>query len=197
MIVLCDVAGVMVDFDDEISFRILQEAGVHRAGAMQMYKQEFEDFSRGRLSDNEYVRLLNDRHFNKVVDIATIQRAHDEHFTRRNDNVVGIIQSIPRERVAIITDTNAWQHRRIAGFIDLVALSNNVFESHEMGMIKTDPGSFPHVIRSLGVPAADIVLIDDLRKNVDRARGFGMKAVLYQSTEQLRGELARIGMSLP
>ncbi len=189
MIVLCDVAGVLVDFDDEISFRILQEAGVARSAAIQMYKTEFEDFSRGTISAEEYVRLLVERHFKAPVDYETILRAHDEHMYRRHDAVFDIIRSIPRASLTIITDTNTWQHRRVADFVDLGALSDRVFESHRLGMIKSDTESFPNVIRTLGVPAADIVLIDDLQKNIDRARGFGMKAILYRGPEQLRRDL--------
>jgi putative hydrolase of the HAD superfamily len=56
--------------------------------------------------------------------------------------------------------------------------------SHEEGVRKPDLRIYAIAAERLGVPPAEIVFLDDLPENIDAARAFGMRAVLFTRTPQ-------------
>ena len=62
------------------------------------------------------------------------------------------------------------------------------------GLRKPDPQAFQLAIDNLGADPSDLLLIDDSSANVESARQVGLRALQYTSTEQLRGDLANLGL---
>ncbi len=50
---------------------------------------------------------------------------------------------------------------------------DHTFLSYRMGLVKPDQAVFDHVIGELGVPAGEVVFLDDNALNVDRAASLG------------------------
>ncbi len=63
-------------------------------------------------------------------------------------------------------------------------MTDLIVYSHEAGMSKPDPRIYQLACDGLGVPAADMVFLDDLPENVVAARQAGLHAVLFQDTGQ-------------
>jgi epoxide hydrolase-like predicted phosphatase len=90
----------------------------------------------------------------------------------------------PRYRTGIISNSFVGARHREQqryGFGDLTDL---IVYSHEAGMSKPDPRIYELACDGLGVPAADVVFLDDVPENVAAARLSGMQAVLFQDTGQ-------------
>jgi len=68
--------------------------------------------------------------------------------------------------------------------------------SCEVGLIKPDPAIFLHCIERVGVRPNEALFVDDREVNVITARSIGIRAIRFQSTEQLRDELRRIGFEV-
>jgi putative hydrolase of the HAD superfamily len=66
------------------------------------------------------------------------------------------------------------------------------FLSCEVGLIKPDPAIFQHCIERMGVKAEETLFVDDREPNVSSARSVGIRAIQFQSVEQLRHELGAI-----
>jgi putative hydrolase of the HAD superfamily len=64
--------------------------------------------------------------------------------------------------------------------------------SAEVGMIKPDSAIYEHTLRGLGVSATGTLFIDDREPNIRAARALGMRAIQFQSIEQLKRELEAI-----
>ncbi len=80
------------------------------------------------------------------------------------------------------------------GYGDLL---DGAFYSHELRAAKPDPAYFHAVLKRLGVPSGDLLLIDDNPGNVDAARSVGLNAEVWSHREDLavlRGHLARHGL---
>lgn len=60
----------------------------------------------------------------------------------------------------------------------LAKFRDGVF-SHEVGLLKPDPGIFQLAVRRFGVRPGNTVYFDDLAANVEAARGAGLRALLY------------------
>lgn len=73
------------------------------------------------------------------------------------------------------------EEQRRHGFLDLVDV---VVYSHEVGLAKPDPEVFRLTESLLGVPAEEIVLLDDHAGHVDAARRLGWHAVLHRDAAQ-------------
>eukprot|EP00873_Tetraselmis_striata_P016062 jgi/Tetstr1/436326/TSEL_025164.t1 len=64
------------------------------------------------------------------------------------------------------------------------------------GLRKPDPACFQCAADHLSVAPGDLVLIDDRPLNVEAAREAGLGGILYESAEQLRSEMAALGVLL-
>ena len=68
--------------------------------------------------------------------------------------------------------------------------------SAEVRLIKPDAAIYEHTLRGLGVKPEETLFVDDREINVQAARELGIRAVRYQSIEQLREELEAMEFSI-
>ena len=61
--------------------------------------------------------------------------------------------------------------------------------SCEMGLEKPDPKAYELLIKTINLPANEIVFIDDKAENVEAAKKLGIDVILFESLPQLREEL--------
>ncbi len=75
----------------------------------------------------------------------------------------------------------------LAHFEDLIV-------SGEHGIVKPDPRIYELAIARCRLEPAKTVFVDDLQVNVEAARACGLHALRFTSPEQLRGDLAALGV---
>lgn len=66
--------------------------------------------------------------------------------------------------------------------------------SCEMGLEKPDPQAYELLLKTINLPAAEIVFIDDKAENVEAAKIMGIDAVVFESEKQVRDELSKRGI---
>ncbi|WP_420455986.1 HAD family hydrolase [Rubrivirga sp.] len=66
--------------------------------------------------------------------------------------------------------------------------------SGEVEMAKPDPGIFHHLADDFGLDPSDTVFIDDSPANVESARALGFHGVPFTSPDDLRRDLAALGL---
>lgn len=64
--------------------------------------------------------------------------------------------------------------------IPLEEIFKKTFMSFEMKMLKPEAGIFYAAVREIGVPADQVLFIDDVPENVKGAENAGLQAVLYE-----------------
>ena len=69
---------------------------------------------------------------------------------------------------------------------------DHVIISSEVHLNKPDPRIFHLALGRVGCKPQEAVFIDDRRRNVEAARELGIQGVLYESREQVLGELEKI-----
>ena len=79
-------------------------------------------------------------------------------------------------------------------FPDVVALFDDIVVSGAEGVAKPDPEIFRILARRLGHSVDGVFYVDDSRRNVEAARGFGMDAVHFTDATILREELRERGL---
>ncbi|MBX9922897.1 MAG: HAD family phosphatase [Rhabdochlamydiaceae bacterium] len=65
--------------------------------------------------------------------------------------------------------------------------------SCEIGVEKPDLKAYELLLKTLNLPAKDVVFIDDRPENVEAAKTLGLDAILFESEQQLRNELSTRG----
>ncbi|MHB0857273.1 MAG: HAD family hydrolase [Anaerolineae bacterium] len=69
--------------------------------------------------------------------------------------------------------------------------------SYQVGALKPDPRTYAAVIAALGLPAEELLFIDDSPANVEGACAVGMDAILFQGVDELWEALRARGLPLP
>ncbi|HNV85514.1 MAG TPA: HAD family phosphatase [Candidatus Omnitrophota bacterium] len=100
-------------------------------------------------------------------------------------------------RLAALSNTNDLHYRYWIEKFPILNRLDFIFVSHEMGLRKPDPEIFREALRKLGAEPEETVFIDDMEENVQTALSLGIAAVRFQSPEQLKKELAELGVEIP
>lgn len=74
------------------------------------------------------------------------------------------------------------------GFFEVVVCSGDV------GVAKPDSGAFTLTLERLGVAPHEAIFIDDTQGHVEAARALGIRACLFTGIDELRADLARLGV---
>ena len=71
---------------------------------------------------------------------------------------------------------------------------DRVFNSFHMGKGKRDPTLFPDIAGQLELAPGEILLVDDIRNNVERARAAGWQAIFYTDRDSFEEALAQFSL---
>lgn len=69
---------------------------------------------------------------------------------------------------------------------------DHIVISGEVGLMKPDPHIFSLALNGLGAEPAQSVFIDDVAKNIEGARAFGLQAVQFITPEQTIAEITQL-----
>ncbi len=114
------------------------------------------------------------------------------------DEVVAIVRELRSAGVPVYALSN-WSAetfplaRECCPFLEEL---DGILISGEVGLIKPDPQIFRVFLERFELKPADIVFVDDSQANVDAARALGIESVRFESAEQTRRELKRLGFPL-
>lgn len=89
-------------------------------------------------------------------------------------------------RVAVLSnDVSEWSVLLRERF-DLTSWISDWVISGDIGIRKPDPRAYEALVRTLGVPAAEIHFFDDRPRNVDAARTAGLQSYVFKGWTQVR-----------
>lgn len=100
-----------------------------------------------------------------------------------------------RYRLVGLSNTNpihaAWWQ---APYGALIAMLEQLFVSHEIGVRKPDSRAYEIVLDYLGLKPEETIFIDDKAENVNAAKQLGIKGLIMESTPKLVGDLRELGI---
>lgn len=62
---------------------------------------------------------------------------------------------------------------------------SKIFSANELGITKSDPGSYKFIAKDLGVKPEEIFFTDDTERNIQAAKETGVQAYLYTGNKEL------------
>lgn len=190
MIFLFDCFGVVVDWKSE--YVIPLWAKYAKVSDGELKKQSSEELAlceTGQITQNELWQQVG-RKFN--VEPSGLEHIFIQCFEKKaklDHDVVGIIGELPQAYLMSNQMPVAAGLCRQNGWFSYFA---RAFLSFDIGHMKPDPRAYHYVLKELGVPAQDVVIIDDKKENVDGAIKCGMKGVVFSNAGQLRSDLEKL-----
>lgn len=91
-------------------------------------------------------------------------------------------------RIGVLSNTLPSIDRTLRA-LDLADLVDVAVATCTVGVHKPEPGAFRHALAQLDLPAAAVLLVDDLPENVAAARAVGLQAALIDLTGRTEGAL--------
>lgn len=197
-VVVFDLGGVLLEWNPRHLYRKIfngDEAAMEAFLADVCTVEWNERQDAGRSFAEAEAELLP-RHADKRHLIEAFGRRFDEMIPGALEGTVAIAGELKRRGVPLYALTN-WsaetypsQRRRFA-FLDW--FDGVVVSGHE-GVIKPDPRIFRVLLDRYSIAAEEAVFIDDNPANAQAAATLGIHGIHFRSPEQLRRELADLGL---
>ena len=194
--ILFDVGGVLVELGGVAA--MLEWMG-HRTDAEGLWRAwltspSVRDYERGRIDNDAFAR--------GVIDEFALPVTTDEFLRGFAAWPVGplpgshaLLAAVhPRLIRATLSNSNAAHWPRVMDEMGFAPHFHHHFASHLIDRIKPDREAFEHVAATIGLPAHEILFIDDNAINVDAARGIGMRAHRCVGPEETRVLLAALSL---
>ena len=188
-----DLGNVIVNFDHNLACKNIGKVVGLPADAVRsiVFDSGLElDYERGELSDDEVCE--------KFCDAAGVRVATDDllfalsDIFQLNSGVLSIITQlrVSNVQLGVLSNTCSahWNH-----CWDRYTILRNAFSkyalSFELGCLKPDAEIYEKSLQLAGVPAEQIVFIDDRLENVAGAEAAGWTAIQFHDAHQLHAEL--------
>ena len=98
----------------------------------------------------------------------------------------------PQYKVGLLTNMGSGVVDKYFTRTQLIDYFDKVVISGDINVSKPHPDIYKLAAQNLGLEPAQCLLIDDSQVNCDGAEQAGMKALLYNSTEQVKRDLAEL-----
>jgi putative hydrolase of the HAD superfamily len=191
--ILFDLGGVVLDVDFD---RAIHAWGRHSRLPLEQLRAAFhfdDPYQRHETGHLEAERYF--AHLRELLQLecgtGPVRAGFNAIFPGEIAQTVQLLDAVRKQVPCYaISNTNAVHIEEIQrSFPQLLPRFERVFTSHEIGYRKPHPAAFQHVLEAIGVPAAEVLLFDDLEPNVAAARALGMQAVQVRSPADVRAAL--------
>jgi HAD superfamily hydrolase (TIGR01509 family) len=193
--IIFDLAEVLVSGMHGVERPLARRLGIAEEGLLRGLGGEvFLGLMRGRVTEDAYLAWAIDTYGWDIAPHELKQIVRD-NFRHPVPGTAALVKELAgRYELALLTDHGREWMAHILTLHPFLELFDHVLTSYDLGRIKADPGTFEVVLDALGREAHECLFVDDNPVNVDAAGAAGIDAILFESAEQLRGELARRGV---
>ncbi len=167
-----------------------------------VFKRGFDahrlDYDAGRITLAEMYELIW-RDAGIVVDAGTnaaFMEADDRSWCYRNERTLAWMKALKSRgyKIGILTNMAprfAREHFRSA-FADFIAQADAMVISGDEGIVKPQREIYDLLRGRIALPAASLLFVDDLERNVAAARAAGWQAVRFETNDQVEADFERL-----
>ncbi len=200
--IVFDLGGVLVPLNREACVDAFRAIGVDSfANMLDKYVQGgfFLEYEKGLIDTCRFREIIKesieDREYAKNLDNSLIDNAMGAflepiaHY--KLDLLIDLKKSYP---LYMLSNTNPIAIEVVKPFFNYRNLGmgdyfNALFLSYEMKMAKPDTDIFIKMVQEIGLPANEILFIDDASVNIESAKSVGLTTILYTDDLDLKKEI--------
>jgi 2-haloacid dehalogenase len=195
-VIVFDLGGVLIDWNPRHLYRKLfdDEAAMERFLAEVCHTAWNEEQDRGR-TFAAAIEEAAARHPDQLPLIAAYFERWDEMMAGPIAGSVRVLEELKAAGYELHALTN-WSAETFPFARDRFAFLDwfeSILVSADVGLIKPDPAIFELLLERIGRSPSECTYIDDSVRNVAAAAALGLDAIHFESTDQLRDDLARRG----
>ena len=195
-----DFGGVLLDWNPRHLYRQLfgeDVEGMERFLAEVCTLEWHLEHDRGRpmaLSCRELAATVADPQLRPLIE-AWADRFH-EMVSGEVPGTVGVLAELRDHGVPLygLTNMPAEAMPWLRDTYPFLAWFQGIVVSGEERLVKPDPAIFELLLDRFRLAPEETVFVDDVERNVDAAAALGIRAVRFDSAEQLRAELTGLGL---
>ena len=98
-------------------------------------------------------------------------------------------------RTGILSNIGDAMSRGIKAKFDWIGRFHHTVWSHELFLRKPEPAIYAAAVKGLGVPANQVLFLDDKQENIDAAVHAGLQGIVYASHDAFEQEMHRRGLA--
>ena len=192
-VILFDIGGVFFKWKDRWLFsNIANRFGLSEQHLADECKKELPNLRLGKISEQEMWQRIGRQINSKELSNARDSLIHDFFKSKISidDSVFAVIKQLKKKNIkmGILSNTASVMHSAVEELIDM-SYFDYLFLSYEIGMEKPDNAIFEHVAEKIPYLKEEILFVDDRLSNVNAAKNFGIKAILFTDTTRLIADL--------
>ncbi len=193
MYLLLDVDGVLQFERQDLASKLIADfgwEGDHGAFREMIFSDlQFGDALRGKCDFLDVLKRLTE---GARIEPLQYLKSWVSDFVLNHD-LLETLQELQCGGVYLASNQEKWRGTEVAKAYEQYSFITAKYFSHEMGFRKPETGFFRHIIHDLGVPANELIFVDDLAENVEAAEKLGMRTVRFESNRHLCHALRGFG----
>lgn len=157
-----------------------------------------DDYDRGTLNADAYWSAvasaagvtLNDADRTRLISLDV------DLWTEMNPSIIAWVQALHAAgvRTGILSNIGDAMAAGIRAKFDWIENFHHAVWSHELLMRKPEPAIYAAAVEGLGVPAEEILFLDDRQENIDAATAAGLQGVVYTNHSGFEREMRERGL---
>lgn len=195
-LILFDLGGVCVELSgiptvqrwlsDTMSMETFWKIWIHSPAV-----QAFES---GKMEPEPFAKAII-----RELDLPVCPKEFLSHFaawaSRLTPHIKDLLDRLrPHYRIASLSNTNVVHWSAISGHLGLSSFFHQNFPSHLTGLLKPDAAAFLQVVEKTGIPAPEILFLDDHPENIAGAKRCGFQTLHVLTPENLSDLLIAKGL---
>lgn len=187
-----DLGNVIVPFNHRKIVEKLQcvcEKASEEIFAETISSSFVQDYNLGKITSAEFFDSVN-RGLKLKMNFADFSQAWNCTFDVEPIISEQFVKKLSESyRLLVLSDTNELHFDFIRENFSILDYFDEFVLSHRVGAVKPSAEIFQAVIEKVECLPNECIFIDDIEKNVEGARRYGMNALQFVSVEQLEAEL--------
>ncbi|MEA1905121.1 MAG: HAD family phosphatase, partial [Candidatus Hadarchaeota archaeon] len=154
--------------------------------------ENIKPLERGRISEEDFLKKVLKGHEFSLEEVKREIRSRMRVLFPENFDLIRKLRG-KYDLALMNNECKEWNLYRVSEF-KLDEFFDHAFSSCDLGVAKPDEGYYREVLRGLGVEPGDLVFIDNTERNVASAEKLGVRSLRFESSDQLKGELTKLGV---
>lgn len=151
----------------------------------------------GRITERQFHAAF-EQHFDRSVDFDALKIAAADIF-ELNESIVPLLDELKalQIRLVLLSNTSITHLEFIQRQFDVLGRFDDFTTSFAAGAQKPDAAIYEDALSRAACDPHECFYTDDIEAYITAARGYGMHAEVYTSTDKTRAALTALGVDLP
>lgn len=201
--VIFDLGRVIINFDPDAyirSFNFNNKETEEQLMKTIFLNDYWNEFDRGSLTLEEGIELMVLKAPNIENEIRQVLNKDWSSILTLKEESAGFLKDLKKEgfNIYILSNFSEWGFKFIRNKYDFFDYTDGMVISYEVKMIKPEPEIYETILKKYGLVPEETVFIDDMKENINAAKEFGIKTILFTSLDDAKREFELlIGALLP